>query len=102
MLTTIDNPYNPYRDYYKWFMWDCNHMYFTSQYMARVSQALDVSYDTNALDDDAIDSVINTIINNDVLGIYAIISENDQTPLNKYYFDEINNENKLINKEFDD
>jgi len=70
MLTTIDNPYQPSKDYEKWQQWDQDHGYFTAEYLARVANV-----PVDADDDDAeelIDTAIQEILKNDVLGIYKL------------------------------
>ena len=95
MLTTIDNPYNPYKDYDKWFTWDCSHLYYTSQVLARMYESLESN---DEVDDEDIDELIDTIVRNDVLGIYAHVGPNDQCPLSSSSFIETNNELKQLNE----
>lgn len=74
MLTTIDNPYNPKTDYVNWRIWDVENEYRTEEYIARMtdlSDDVDLGNDwvVNGLTNDA----INSILENDVLGIYKLV-----------------------------
>lgn len=42
MITTIDNPYDPKEDFSKWYQWDIENGYNTSEYVARLA-----GYDAN-------------------------------------------------------
>lgn len=92
MLTTIDNPYNPYKDWYKWYQWDCSHHYYTCQLIARLCDEIITSPDIE--EEEELAMVISMIVENDSLHMYSIIIENDETPLNEYFFKEINNQFK--------
>lgn len=37
VLTTIDNPYNPKEDFTKWYQWDTQNGYNTSEYIGRLA-----------------------------------------------------------------
>lgn len=82
MLTTIDNPYNPYKDFDKWNDWDCRHQYNTCAYLARIVGAYNPE-----LPQDEVDQLINEatleIVALDYAGLYTIIKENDETPIDK-------------------
>lgn len=70
MLTTIDNPYDPNKDFDAWLVWDHDHGYYTSEYLARL-----VSFDEDESDEaieEKIKFAINEIVSEDVLGIYKI------------------------------
>ena len=92
MLTTIDNPYNPYKDWYKWYQWDCSHHYYTCQLIARLCDEIITSPDTE--EEEELAMVISMIVENYSSNMYSIINENDKTPLNEYFFKEINNQFK--------
>ena len=72
MLTTIDNPYSPRDDYSKWLQWDQDNDYCTSELLASF-----MPDNINDLDDEdfknVYDSVVNEIMQTDVLNIYKII-----------------------------
>ena len=72
MLTTIDNPYSPRDDYSKWMQWDQDNDYYTSELLASF-----MPDNINDLDDEdfknVYDSVVNEIMQTDVLNIYKII-----------------------------
>lgn len=73
MITTIDNPYSPIDDYDKWYIWDSDHGYNTTNYQARL-----INLPIDSLDyimDIAIDQSLVYMIENDVFGIYKVISE---------------------------
>lgn len=71
MLTTTDNPYDPRLDYNKWNQFDVDNGYHTASYLARVLQNYKI------IDEDypqeSIDAAMQSIIDNDFLGIYKII-----------------------------
>ena len=72
MLTTIDNPYSPRDDYSKWLQWDQDNHYYTSELLASF-----MPDNINDLDDsdfkNIYDSVVNEIMQTDVLDVYKII-----------------------------
>lgn len=37
VLTTLDNPYDPKEDFSKWYAWDTQNGYNTSEYLARLA-----------------------------------------------------------------
>ena len=37
ILTTLDNPYNPKEEFDKWYAWDTQNGYNTSEYLARLA-----------------------------------------------------------------
>lgn len=68
MLTTIDNPWNPFTNYDEWYQWDRAHGYDTPGYLARIAK---VSNDLSDADiDDAIEQAIDTIVTENVNGMY--------------------------------
>ena len=75
MLTTIDNPYNPFTHFDEWYQWDTAKGYFTSSFLARIVKTSD---DLSDADQDlAIESGIEEIVRENVLGIYTRVKEND-------------------------
>ena len=72
MLTTVDNPWNPYTNYDEWFAFDTQHGYNTPAYLARVAKS------SNELSDAdqklAVQSAIDEIVEQNVLGIYKKIA----------------------------
>lgn len=71
MLTTRDNPYNPLEDYNKWMLWDADNQYFTSEYIARISE---VSPDMDDAElEQRIDEAIQEILKYDTLEIYTLV-----------------------------
>lgn len=79
LLTTIDNPYNPFKDYEAWLSWDMKAGYDTSGFLARMaaySSAL-----SDAEQEENIQATMREIVANNVTGMYALIRENDKTPL---------------------
>lgn len=68
MLTTVDNPWNPYTHYDEWYAYDAAKGYDTPGFLARVAQ---VSLDLSQPDiDDAIESAIDEICQQNITGIY--------------------------------
>ena len=75
MLTTIDNPYNPFNDYDLWDQWDQTKGYNTSSFLARiVVSSPDLS---DAVQSEAIESAIDEIVRENVLGIYTKVKATD-------------------------
>lgn len=74
LLTTVDNPHNPKEDYGKWKLWDEDNGYNTESYIARL---LDMEDEFDIEDDVKLsgltDKVIRDILDNDVLGVYALV-----------------------------
>ncbi len=73
VLTTIDNPYDPKTEYYKWKQWDEESGYYTEAYVARLLM-MEKEFD---IDDELVvvaltNKVINDILENDPLNIYAL------------------------------
>ena len=79
-LTTFDNPYDPFREFTKWFMFDVDHGYYSSSYLARIANTSDQLTDEENMQE--IERAIDEIIKYDFRGIYKKIrmnaSENDQ------------------------
>lgn len=75
MLTTIDNPYNPFVDFKKWFLYDVQNGYNSSNYLARIARTSDEM--TEKENDEEIERAIDEIIEHDFMNIYIKI-KNDQ------------------------
>lgn len=71
MLTTIDNPYDPRTQYDQWLQWDQDHGYFTQEFLSRVANVPPEMDDDEA--DILYDLALESIINENVLGIYKIV-----------------------------
>ena len=75
MLTTIDNPYNPFKDFTLWQLYDKEQGYDTCEYIARL---VNLTEDMTQKEiDEETDRAINTIISNDIFGIYKKVYETD-------------------------
>lgn len=73
MLTTVDNPFNPFTQYAEWYAFDRNAGYFTTEFLARIVKT---SHELSDLDHQlAIESAIDEIVNENVLGIYKKVAE---------------------------
>lgn len=76
MLTTVDNPYNPFTEYDKWFAFDLQAGYHTPGMLARITIT---SEDMSDLDQDlAIETAIDEILSENVLGIYRKVAESQK------------------------
>lgn len=72
MLTTIDNPHNPFEDYDSWYAYDSRMGYHTPSFLARVTILSD---ELSEVDQDlAIDSAIDEIVEENVLGLYKKVT----------------------------
>lgn len=68
MLTTVDNPYNPFTQFDEWYVFDTEQGYYTLQYLARITRS---SHELSDADQSfAIESAIDEIVNENLLGIY--------------------------------
>ena len=67
-LTTFDNPYDPFEDYAHWFLFDVEHGYNSSSYLARIARVSDqfTEKETN----EEIERAIDEIIKYDFMNIY--------------------------------
>lgn len=73
MITTIDNPWNPFTHYDDWFAYDEAAGYHTNSYLARVANH---SSELSEADQDlAIDTAIEEILRENILGIYRLASD---------------------------
>jgi hypothetical protein len=71
-LTTSDNPYSPFTDFDSWYAFDEQAGYHTPSYLARVTRtSTELSETDQAL---AIESAIDEIVKENVLGIYLKVS----------------------------
>lgn len=74
VLTTKDNPYSPKTQYDKWKNWDEDAGYHTESYLARVANIpLDVSDDDDVAISLFTNKAIQSILENDPLGIYILV-----------------------------
>lgn len=71
MITTTDNPFNPINDYTNWYVWDCQQGYYTQDCLIQVA-ALNPDM-SDAEEEAAIQQAIFTMLEDDVLGIYAVV-----------------------------
>ena len=68
MLTTMDNPWNPFTQFDEWNEYDERSGYYTTQFLARLTLS---SPDLSDADQSiAIESAIDEIVQENVLGIY--------------------------------
>jgi len=72
-LTTSDNPFDPFTEYRQWSQWDQAAGYNTESYLARIVVTSDEL--SEADQDDAIESAIDEILEENVLGIYKRVAE---------------------------
>lgn len=72
MLTTLDNPYNPFTHFDEWHSFDLTHGYDTMSYLARIVVTSDELSDVDQ--SLAIETAIDEIIKENVLGIYIRVS----------------------------
>lgn len=96
LLTTFDNPYNPYKDMDKWSNWDHQHKYNTSEYLARITDAIESEYPD--IDESTIAIAQLEIVSNDLSGTYALIDENDSTPLSIEAYEQTIKRDKELNE----
>lgn len=75
MLSTIDNPYNPFTHFDQWYQWDLTQGYNTSSFLARIVVTSDEL--SEAEQNTAMESAIQEIIRENVLGIYIRVKEDD-------------------------
>jgi hypothetical protein len=72
MLTTVDNPFNPFTDWDEWYAWDERAGYHTMSFLARIVRTSD---DLSEADQRvAINTAIDEIVQENVLGLYSKIS----------------------------
>ena len=73
MLSTVDNPYNPFSHWDEWYQYDIEHGYDTCGLLARLMP--DTSKLTEREEELAIDSTIDSIVNDFPLNIYIKVSK---------------------------
>lgn len=74
VLTTRDNPHNPKEDYLKWKRWDQEQGYNTEEYIGRLvlMEGID-DIDDELVLNNAIEKVINDILENDSTETYMLV-----------------------------
>lgn len=72
MLTTVDNPYDPFTKYDEWFAWDMHAGYNTPGLLARVTHTSEELSPADQLL--AIESAIDEIVSENVLGVFRKVS----------------------------
>ena len=76
MLTTTDNPHNPFTAYDEWYAFDRAAGYHTPSFLARIVVSSD---DLSEADQSlAIETAIDEIIQENVLGIYRKVSRDSE------------------------
>lgn len=73
MLTTTDNPFDPFTQWDEWLAWDTGAGYNTPGYLAKVLVTSDELSEADQAA--AIDSAIDEIVKENVLGIYKKVSQ---------------------------
>lgn len=73
MLTTIDNPFDPFEDYDAWDSYDRAQGYNTSSYLARIALTSDELTDEE--NHEAIETAIDEILRENILGIYRKVTK---------------------------
>ena len=71
-LTTVDNPFNPFTEWDEWYAYDTRLGYCTPAFLARVVKTSDDLSDADQAI--AIQSAIDEIVRENVLGIYRKVS----------------------------
>lgn len=101
MLTTIDNPFNPFTDFDRWYGFDITQGHHTSEYIARLM--VDSSLLTEEENFEEYNSVINSILENDVLGQYIRVSkENADELISKNLNRSEDFEDKVLRKDLEE
>jgi len=73
MLTTVDNPYDPFTQFDEWYVYDTSSGYNTLGFLARVART---SHELSDADHSAaLESAIDEIVRENVLGIYRKVEE---------------------------
>lgn len=72
-LTTIDNPFDPFKDFHKWFLFDLEKGYRTTERLARLAKTSNelTDYENNL----EIESAIDDLIRLDFMKIYKKVYE---------------------------
>ena len=68
MLTTIDNPFDPFEQFIDWRMFDIEHGYNTSEYLARVAKLTDDMTQKEEIEE--VERAVDEIMLNNPLPIY--------------------------------
>lgn len=68
MLTTVDNPFSPVTQWDDWLRFDEDHGYYTNGMLARIAVTSDALSDADQ--DQAIETAIDEIVSENVLGLY--------------------------------
>lgn len=77
MLTTDDNPYDPFTNFDAWLAFDEAQGYYTLSFLARIVRSSDeLSEADQSL---AVDQAIEEIVEENVLGIYQKVEQNNNT-----------------------
>lgn len=76
MLTTFDNPYNPFEQFESWFLFDTEHGYNSSSYLARIANLSDDMSENEK--DVEIERAIDEIIKYDFTGQRTKIRKNKE------------------------
>ena len=80
----------------KWSNWDHQHKYNTSEYLARITDAIESEYPD--IDESMIAIAQLEIVSNDLSGTYALIDENDSTPLSIEAYEQTIKRDKELNE----
>ena len=72
MLTTIDNPYDPFTQFNEWYAYDEDRGYHSCAFLARIVITSDELSDADQ--EDAINSAIDEIVAENVLGLYRNVT----------------------------
>jgi len=73
MVTTVDNPYNPFTEWDEWYAFDASKGYHTPGLLDRIAITSDELSDADQTL--AIQQAVREIAQEDVLGIYKLVSE---------------------------
>lgn len=73
MLTTIDNPHSPFDNFKAWYSYDVAAGYHTTEYLGRLLTLSDALSDADY--DFIIESTIDEIIKENILGIYKKVEK---------------------------
>ncbi len=80
-LTTVDNPFNPFTQWDEWYAYDAMLGYHTPAFLARIALTSDDLSDADQAS--AIQSAIDEIVKENVLGLYRKVSRSSFDKLNK-------------------
>lgn len=76
MLTTVDNPFNPFTHFDEWYAYDERLGYRTTAFLARVARSSDEI--SEADQHVALESAIDEIVRENVLGLYKKVKATDK------------------------